>query len=285
MIRYPMPFCEVDDDTVYKMCFYYGNNGYPIIHSHTDYWEFVYVCGGKYYHFLNNEEFIQSKNEVFLIRQNDVHRLKQKNKNSSYLNLCITDQFIHNFLNEFNSELYDFLLKKPYISFSVTQIFADYVKSVTDGYFASSKDKFSIVCNRLFMLFSNELVANIDVKTIHNYSKGVSTFIELLSDVSNLSMSLRELIEKTNYSYSHFNSIFKEEVGISPSAYLRDKKINYAKKLLMFTKAKNTEISLKIGFATPARFSVFFKEQTGLTPTEYIEKYSVGNKIESPPQV
>ena len=70
-----------------------------------------------------------------------------------------------------------------------------------------------------------------------------------------------KLIEATNYSYSHLNSIFKKEVGVTPSEYLKEKRLSYAKRMLVATTYKHEAIAEKIGFATHSRFAFSSKRK------------------------
>ena len=269
--RTRMPF--YDDNEVGKACFYYGTTGYPNLHCHKDFWEFIIVIEGVYHHTFNDNLYEQRKNEVYLLRPDDAHKIKEKNKDSKYLNICFTDTFFQNFLEPFPGELYDSLKKRECIKFKITQTLANQLVSITNAYFASSKDRFILTCHQLLLALSSEMIAYASKSKPTSYSESIQQFISLLSNPKNLALPLNELIAKTHYSYSRMNTIFKGETGVTPSEYLRTRRLNYAKKMLLYAKAKSVEISSDIGFATPARFCLFFKERTGYTPTEYVKKF------------
>ena len=130
------------------------------------------------------------------------------------------------------------------------------------------------MCDALLLTYAECIINQFaKEKTLKCYNDGIQTFLNLLRNPVNLALPLRELISKTNYSYSHLNSIFTKEIGVSPSEYLKDKRLNYAKKLLSSTPYQHSYIAECIGFATYPRFCTFFKERTGFTPSQYAAKY------------
>lgn len=62
---------------------------------------------------------------------------------------------------------------------------------------------------------------------------------------------------------------FKKEYGITVINYIKDLKIEAAKKLLKNKKTSVTEISAKLGFGSIHYFCRFFKKETGYSPNEY----------------
>lgn len=63
--------------------------------------------------------------------------------------------------------------------------------------------------------------------------------------------------------------IFKKETGKSIGAYLMEKRLHEAKKLLVQTGTHINEIAQRVGYDNFSYFSQIFKEKTGMTPGEY----------------
>ena len=63
--------------------------------------------------------------------------------------------------------------------------------------------------------------------------------------------------------------IFKKLFGITPYTYLLNKKISFAKKLLVDTNLSVKEISTKLCFSDEYYFSNIFKEKVGCPPSQY----------------
>lgn len=69
--------------------------------------------------------------------------------------------------------------------------------------------------------------------------------------------------------YSLFSHSFKEHVSMNFNHYLRHKRIDYAKKLLLSTDYLVNEISQRAGFNDYKHFLKSFKKITGVSPSDY----------------
>ncbi len=76
----------------------------------------------------------------------------------------------------------------------------------------------------------------------------------------------------SNISYSHFRHLFVKCMGISPAKYVTNKKIEYAKELLLSKRYTISEVADTVGFKDIYYFSYFFKKHTGVSPSVYIKK-------------
>ncbi|MCQ2466380.1 MAG: AraC family transcriptional regulator [Clostridia bacterium] len=73
-------------------------------------------------------------------------------------------------------------------------------------------------------------------------------------------------------SQGYFTRAFREELDISPMAFLMKKRIEKACELLANNEIKVSGVASQIGFSSPQRFNVAFRKQTGMTPMEYRRK-------------
>lgn len=79
-----------------------------------------------------------------------------------------------------------------------------------------------------------------------------------------------EDIAKTLYvSRGHHSAEFRNEMGIALSDYIRNEKVDEAKKLLKATDKPLAVISEDLGFSSQSYFTKVFKNSTGKTPNEY----------------
>lgn len=82
-------------------------------------------------------------------------------------------------------------------------------------------------------------------------------------------ITLLDLEEATNHSSVYISSRFKQELGVTFSQYLLNKKIEEAKHLLLFTDHSFQEISTLLNFTSQSHFTQRFKQVTGQTPKAY----------------
>lgn len=74
-------------------------------------------------------------------------------------------------------------------------------------------------------------------------------------------------------SADRFRRVFRENVGLSPLAFLAGAKTDKIKALLRENRYSLTEIAALTGFSDLNYFSRFFKKHTGLSASEYRKKY------------
>ncbi|MCR4742986.1 MAG: AraC family transcriptional regulator [Treponema sp.] len=90
---------------------------------------------------------------------------------------------------------------------------------------------------------------------------------------------LKDLLELTSYSKSHFIRLFKKYVGLNFTDYINKYRIEKACLDLIYTQKNITEIGMENGFNTVQYFSTTFKYYMKCTPKQY-QKNS--RKIMSP---
>lgn len=73
-------------------------------------------------------------------------------------------------------------------------------------------------------------------------------------------------------SYSQFRVKFKQETGMSPHAFLMEKRLDMARFLLKNTTLRIKEISERCGFDMPSSFHKFFVKYVNIAPLEYRKK-------------
>lgn len=80
---------------------------------------------------------------------------------------------------------------------------------------------------------------------------------------------LAQLAAQAGLSKFHFQRLFKSAVGVSPSRYHINLRMNLARQLLRETKKSIVDVALDVGYANPGHFSQLFRRETGLSPSDY----------------
>ena len=93
---------------------------------------------------------------------------------------------------------------------------------------------------------------------------------ELYANLSRSDLSVSELIARTGYDKDYFRRRFKKETGKTPSEYLTDLRMTYAKELLSDQKHLPVKaIAESCGFSDSLYFSTCFKRHCGMSPLAY----------------
>ncbi len=83
------------------------------------------------------------------------------------------------------------------------------------------------------------------------------------------SLKLNAITDRFNISAGHFSRLFKKELGVSFSAYVEQKRIQHATRLLLNGNYKIYEIAEKVGYSSQHYFCAVFKNIMGCSPSDY----------------
>lgn len=86
-------------------------------------------------------------------------------------------------------------------------------------------------------------------------------------------ITITTLAEYTDLSESYLSRVFKQNLGISISDYIREKKIEKATHLLRYSDKPIVDIANYLSFSSQSHFIQIFENYTGLTPKKYRDKY------------
>ena len=83
------------------------------------------------------------------------------------------------------------------------------------------------------------------------------------------SISLNEVAGAVEVSANYFSTMFSQEMEMTFTEYVTQKRMEQAKLLLRQTEKHTGDIALEVGFRDPHYFSFVFKKTQGCTPREY----------------
>jgi two-component system response regulator YesN len=86
---------------------------------------------------------------------------------------------------------------------------------------------------------------------------------------SEADLSLNQVAEQVSFSPNHFSAIFRSETGLTFRDYLANTRIEQAKKLLVNSSMKCSEIAYHCGYNDPHYFSLLFRRSCGQTPQQF----------------
>lgn len=86
-------------------------------------------------------------------------------------------------------------------------------------------------------------------------------------------IALSDLSDACHLSPNYVSELFNRELGIRPSAFIREEKLKYASVLLKSTNLSVAQISAQIAMPSPSAFAEQFGKQFGNTPSQYRIKF------------
>jgi AraC-like DNA-binding protein len=79
-------------------------------------------------------------------------------------------------------------------------------------------------------------------------------------------IDLERIASHAGYSRYHFLRLFHRAYGQTPHAYLAERRIEHAKRLLAEGRMTVTDVCLAVGFQSPGSFSALFAREVGQPP-------------------
>lgn len=125
--------------------------------------------------------------------------------------------------------------------------------------------------------FAQEL-GTLDTKRV--YSRDVLRSMDFVYEHLYEHLSVQTVANYVGMSRSYFSTLFKNETGISISAYILERRMEAARNMLQFSDLPYAEISALLAFSSQSHFIRVFKQQTGFTPREYRLRFSESVEVD-----
>lgn len=204
----------------------------------------------------------------------------------TFLNINMTFDRIRSTEYAQLASIHDLFLLKPFIDETqyVFPMFGDCITRM-DTLFSKLEDELSeqydwywscrgrsyfmemiLILERAYNITTQWNVEAMADKVRNPHLKNAIVFIESHFQES---IKLEEISKAASISHSSLTQLFKDEIGITPVAYLWKYRIIVAKKHLAFTNLPIKDIALRCGFKTVHHFSRKFEEYVQQSPTEY----------------
>ncbi|WP_319205083.1 AraC family transcriptional regulator [uncultured Ilyobacter sp.] len=205
--------------------------------------------------FLNEREALLSKG----ISLGDYKVLTQ---NISYVTLHIKDKFFKDFQIDFP----EYVLKKlPWKLDSPTLYKLDNLIS-----FKNSKIIMLNFITDIVLSFLGE-EHRLDFNRVTNKElKKIVAFIDYNIDND---LSVAQIKREFGLNKNNLASLFNNNLEMSPTKYIINKKLEKASKLLLESDLSVTDIAFKLNFSSGSKFSSHFKKKYSLTPLQFKKKF------------
>jgi len=115
-------------------------------------------------------------------------------------------------------------------------------------------------------------------------SRNVVASIDYIRTHISGKLTVEDVAEAMNLNPSYLSKLFKKEMGITISQYIRDQKISIACNMLRHLDDSSLTISNYLGFSSQSHFIQVFKKCIGIPPEEYRKLHYHQSWMESDPE-
>ena len=134
------------------------------------------------------------------------------------------------------------------------------------------------LCLAVLAELSRDAVAQCDEAQSPRWLKFVRT---LLEERYAEPVRLDELAAAVDVHPVHLSRVFHQRVGVTLTAYVRERRLNWASEKLLRTALPSSRIAIEAGFRDHDHFTRAFRDATGMTPREFREATIAKNGRES----
>lgn len=158
------------------------------------------------------------------------------------------------------------------ISFQVTSeariisLLDEIKRVVSDDLYITWLKRQAFLYELLYVIFKDK--AYLDM----NKNRAMKQTIDYMNKHYIEDLTIRDLARLAFMTPSSFCRAFKRETGLTPSGYLRNLRMEKAKKMLKTSAYSVKDVALTVGFADELYFSRLFKNAEGIPPTIYRKK-------------
>jgi len=157
-------------------------------------------------------------------------------------------------------------IKKPYQRVIGEQQELDFLLHIISELINAPQDVlFNIALDYIDKLITSK---NTRYPKIHNIAKHIKENPHLNFSVSNLA-------KKSGYSETHFRRVFREEFNLSPKAYIKSIKMDYAIYLIKHENLSIKAVAYHLSYNDIHEFSKQFKSVKGLSPKKYMNNLTL----------
>lgn len=237
---------------------------------------FLYIIKGEYDSISEIERLRIEAEESLLMKCGNYTCNMLPSKTSDTYQALAVHFYPDILLKIYENKLPDFLKEKLPLNIGMSKLHSDvligkYIEGIL-FYFQNPE----LVTEEILILKLKEIIL------LLNQTKNAPAIRSILSNLFNPSShSFREIVEAhyyenitleelailNNQSLSTFKREFKKIYHASPATYLREKKLEKSKELLISADLRTTEVAYECGFSNVSHFSKTFKNKYGISPT------------------
>ncbi|MCK0189844.1 helix-turn-helix domain-containing protein [Arenibacter sp. F20364] len=262
-----------------KIAQYKGQHDHnPELPHQLKFYNFIFFTEGSGRHFIDFKWYPVQQNSLVYLTKEQVNAFDFSESLKGFCIIFTEEYFVDCFSNlteELVFRLFNPQLFSPILQIPKESDFENYFKLLQKEYNNPETFNQRSIVNSLFIILISKAENIKQKQTYHikDTSKIVlfHNFTSLIEHNYSKSRSANFYADKLAVTYKHLNTICKELVNKTAKNVIDDFIILQAKRNLINSPIKSTELAYKLGFEDPTNFTKYFKKNTGLTPNSFIK--------------
>lgn len=243
-----------------------------------DFYLLAYYTQGRSQHLVDFNWYDVSPGKLVYLTVDQVNAFQFTDGLEGYC-LLFTKSFFEKSLRLFSKDmvhrLYSPDLYSPIVDLQDQSNFHTYFKLLAEEFTAGSADTiisslFSIVLNKAELCREKRMFEQGEQQQLQVFL----AFDNLVKGKFTQNRDATFYANELAISYKHLNVVCKQLVNKTAKQFIDEYIILEAKRKLMNSSVKSTELAYTLGFDEPTNFVKYFKNKTGFTPNEFKLKFS-----------
>ena len=249
----------------------------PELPHQLKFYNLIFFTEGSGRHFIDFNWFPVQQNSLVYLTKEQINAFEFSDNLKGFCMLFTEEYFVNCFSNlpeDFVFRLFNPQLFSPILQIPAGSDFVDYFNLLQKEYSRPEAFNQKNIINALFTVLISKAE---DIKQHQTFyikdAAKMSLFQKFTSLIeTNLteSRSVNFYADRLAISYKHLNAVCKELVNKTAKNVIDDYIILQAKRSLINSTMKSTELAYSLGFEDPTNFTKYFKKKTGLTPKSFI---------------
>ncbi len=216
----------------------------------TSYYDLTFVLKGEMTFSVDGEYYTVRENDAILIRPGSLRERLFSDGAVKYISYNFTvfnDRFLPKRLFYENIISHD--IRSLFSIFSAAHISSVY----------SSREKAANLLNYILLEIK-------DILEFETNNKHVISIIKHIDEHISEPITLSTVSDRVKLSKEYTSHIFKKETGKTVTEYINERKLFFARKMILETKYPLTYVSERVGYENYSYFSKLFKKRFGISP-------------------
>ena len=246
-------------------------------HQH-DFFEIFLIADGAILHHINDEDILLQTGSLVFIRPNDAHFFnKHEDQSCELINLAFLEQTFRALVDYLGLDLQNASLLTialpPCVLLNTPQKNQVAAQLRQWGRYMYRDKGLSRLTLRALLarLLSDFFVARFEDFT-GNMPQWLKDLCQEMERTENLAEGRTALLRLANRTPEYVGRAFKTHLGITPSKFINDLRLDYASDLLVHTDIPVIEVCHEVGFGNLSHFYHLFKTRWECSPIQFRKK-------------